>query len=167
MLQVLTHCAALLVHGGGHIMLSRKDVPTRQVAWLLDHGIIPVSVDYRLCPEVSIRDGPMTDVADAFVWARRCLPCLKLRHSNMQFDGDRVGIVGWSSGGMLALSIGWTAQSRNVKPPEAVATFYCPIDYEDQRKPSLPSNSLQFAAGFAPPINDRRLENPPSRTMLW
>lgn len=118
-------------------MLSRKDVQPRHVTWLLDHGILPVSIDYRLCPEASILDGPMNDVCDAFAWARKSLPHIRSKHANVQFDGERVGVIGWSSGGMLALSIGWTAKSRNVKPPQAVVAFYSPTDYEDQCKFSL------------------------------
>jgi acetyl esterase/lipase len=113
-------------------MLSRKDIPSRQVEWLLDHGIIPVSIDYRLCPEASILDGPINDVSHALAWARKGLPNIKPKHANVKFDGDRVGVVGWSSGGMLALSLGWTAKSRHVQPPQAVTVFYCPTDYEDQ-----------------------------------
>ena len=64
---VLTQRLALMIHGGGHVMLSRKDVRSKQTQLLLENGRLPVSIDYRLCPEVNINDGPMTDVCDALV----------------------------------------------------------------------------------------------------
>jgi pimeloyl-ACP methyl ester carboxylesterase len=114
-------------------MLSRKDIRTKQVQHLLRHGVLPVSVDYRLCPEVSIVDGPMRDARDAYVWARTTLSSLKLKVSpHLQIDASRVAVVGWSTGGTLALTLGWTAP--NVKPPDAILSFYCPTDYEDPCK---------------------------------
>lgn len=114
-------------------MLSRKDVRPKQVQHLLRHGILPVSVDYRLCPEVNIIDGPIHDVRDAFVWARTRLPSLTLRASSrLQIDGDRVAVVGWSTGGTLAMSLSWTTGVlQGIRPPDAILSFYCPTDYED------------------------------------
>lgn len=113
-------------------MLSRKDIRTKQVQHLIRHGILPVSVDYRLCPEVNIVDGPMRDVREAFVWARTQLSSLKLSASPyLQIDDSRVAVVGWSTGGTLALTLGWTPE---VKAPDAILSFYCPTDYEDPCK---------------------------------
>jgi acetyl esterase/lipase len=134
-----TTCTALLIHGGGHVMLSRKDVRPKQVQHLLRHGILPVCVDYRLCPETNIVDGPIHDVLDAFVWARTRLPSLRLRASSkLQIDGDRVAVVGWSTGGTLALSLSWTTvMLQGIRPPDAILSFYCPTDYEDPCKPAV------------------------------
>ncbi|EOD43923.1 putative polyketide synthase protein [Neofusicoccum parvum UCRNP2] len=57
---------ALLLHGGGHMTLSRKAIRPAQVSFLLANHVIPVSFDYRLCPEINLIDGPITDVRDAF-----------------------------------------------------------------------------------------------------
>lgn len=35
-------------------MLLRKDIRLKQTQSLLDNGLLPVSVDFRLCPEVSL-----------------------------------------------------------------------------------------------------------------
>ncbi|KAL3458979.1 hypothetical protein BJX64DRAFT_291639 [Aspergillus heterothallicus] len=134
---------ALLIHGGGHVMLSRKDIRTKQVQHLIRHGILPVSVDYRLCPEVNIVDGPMRDVRDAYVWARTQLSSLKLNSSPyLQIDDSRVAVVGWSTGGTLALTLGWTPTDV-VKAPDAILSFYCPTDYEDPcwKAPNFPNKS--------------------------
>ena len=122
---------ALLIHGGGHVMLSRRHIRLDQVYRLVDHGIIPVSIDYRLCPEIDITDGPLCDLRDALKWARDRLPQLRLKHQSIALDGDRVGVIGRSSEGTLALLLGQTVDISETPPPEAIMTFYCPTDYED------------------------------------
>ena len=119
-----------MIHGGGHIMLSRKDIRQKQTKLLLDHGLLPVSIDYRLCPEVNIIEGPMADVCDALQWARFQLPAMKLNCPELRIDGEKVVVVGWSTGGHLAMTLAWTALQHNLKPPEAILAFYCPTDYE-------------------------------------
>ncbi|OQE09457.1 hypothetical protein PENVUL_c006G02806 [Penicillium vulpinum] len=122
---------ALLIHGGGHVMLSRKDIRLSQVETLLDHGFLPVSIDYRLCPEITLSEGPMTDVYDALAWARTVLPSLPLLRGDISVDGERVVAIGWSTGGHLALTLGFTSPLRTIRPPDATLVFYCPLDYED------------------------------------
>ena len=137
-LQVTGFCAnwkqALLIHGGGHCLYTRKDVNSKHVKMLLANGFLPVSVDYRLCPEVTLLDGPMTDVRDALRWAREELPFIKLKRSGLKIDGGCVAAVGWSTGGTLAMSLGFSARSHNIKPPEVVLAFYCPSNYDDNCK---------------------------------
>lgn len=117
------------------MIFSRKDIRPPQTRLLLEKGFLPVSIDHRLCPEVSLSEGPMVDVCDALAWARYELPHLKLQRSGVQIDGDRVVVVGWSSGGQLAMSLAWTAPQRGLRPPEAILAFYCPTNYEDECKP--------------------------------
>ncbi|KAL8636934.1 MAG: hypothetical protein Q9228_005732, partial [Teloschistes exilis] len=120
-----------MIHGGGHVMLSRKDVRPRQTQMLIEAGFLPVSIDYRLCPEINLLDGPMHDVRTALHWARNTLPTLTLERADITPDGDRVVAVGWSTGGHLAMSLAWTASAAGLSPPSAILAFYCPTDYED------------------------------------
>lgn len=120
-----------MIHGGGHVMLSRKDIRPDQINMLLAAGFLPISVDYRLCPEVTLPSGPMTDVRDALAWARSVLPHIKLGRSGIRVNGNRVVAVGWSTGGHLALSLGFTAAAHGIRPPDATLAFYCPSDYQD------------------------------------
>ncbi|EAW12177.1 putative polyketide synthase [Aspergillus clavatus NRRL 1] len=122
---------ALMIHGGSHMIFSRKDIRPAQTHLLLEKGFLPVSLDHRLCPEVNLANGPMVDVCDALDWARNKLPYITLKNDRIQIDGDRVVVVGWSSGGQLAMSLAWTAPERGLRPPEAILAFYCPTNYED------------------------------------
>jgi pimeloyl-ACP methyl ester carboxylesterase len=47
-------------------------------------------------------------------------------------DGEQVVVIGRSSGGQLAMSLGWTAPQRGLPPPAAVIAFYAPTNYEDE-----------------------------------
>ena len=130
-------------------MLSRQDLRPRQIQLLLDNGVLPVAVDYRLCPEITILDGPLVDVSNAYAWLRNTLPSLKLKQStiNEKLDPTRAVVVGWSTGGTLAMSLAWTSIPRGIPPPDAILAFYCPTDYEDSfwRKANIPDHSDGFA----------------------
>lgn len=122
-----------MIHGGGFMMLSRKAVRPAQTKHLLSAGFLPVSIDYRLCPEVNLLDGPMTDARDAYWWAQTRLPSL-LAKQGIAVDGSRVVVVGWSTGGHLALSLGWTTRDAGMPPPARILSFYAPVDFESGGK---------------------------------
>lgn len=129
-----------MIHGGGHVMLSRTDVRPLQTQILLEAGLLPVSIDYRLCPETTLLGGPMHDVRSALFWARSTLPTLPLIRPDIHPNGSYVVAVGWSTGGHLAMTLAWTAASAGIAPPDAILAFYCPTDYEDSfwRQPNMP-----------------------------
>ena len=114
-------------------MFTRKEVNLKQIRLLFDGGFLPVSCDYRFCPELNIIDGPMNDTCEALRWARSELP---LRATDiapgLQADGDKVVAVGWSTGGHLAMTLAFTAPQWGLRPPQAILALYCPSDYEDE-----------------------------------
>lgn len=119
---------ALMLHGGAHMALSRKTARPPQIAYLLDNNVLPVSLDYRLCPEINVVDGAMTDVRDAFGWARRTLPIL-VAGRGIVLDTKRIVVIGWSTGGHLAMSTAWTVEAIGEIPPVAILSFYSPVDF--------------------------------------
>jgi acetyl esterase/lipase len=136
-----------MMHGGGHVISTRKDIRDDQTQILLQAGFLPVSIDYRLCPEVSLPKGAMVDVLDALTWARTTLPTLALSRPDIRPDGERVVAVGWSSGAHLAMTLGFTAPAKGIRAPEAILSFYGPTDYEDPfwANPNLPFNHQPVA----------------------
>ncbi|KAI4160942.1 MAG: hypothetical protein L6R39_000148 [Caloplaca ligustica] len=172
-------------------MLSRKDVRPQQTQSLLDAGFLPISVDYRLCPETTLINGPMHDVRSALGWARHSLPSLELKRADITPDGSRVVAVGWSTGGHLAMTLAWTAPAAAIAAPDAILAFYCPTDYEDPfwARPNIPRGSEHVAAeasfdllegvrnsaitAYNPPASARALggwmapEDPRSRICLY
>ena len=118
--------------------LSRKAIRPRQTTFLLAHGLLPVSLDYRLCPEVNLIEGPMTDVRDALSWAQTRLKFLK-PVENINIDASKIVMIGWSTGGHLAMSTAWTGPAAGIEPPLAILSFYAPIDFESGGLCSFPS----------------------------
>lgn len=129
---VLTNYLALMVHGGGNCLCTRKEANHKQIRHMLQNGLVPVSADYRKCPELNVIEGPMTDVCDTLQWAREVLPNLQLNNKSVKLDGERVVVVGWSTGGHLAMTLGYTPLLRGLRPPEAILAFYSPTDYSDE-----------------------------------
>ncbi|KAL5361507.1 hypothetical protein BJX96DRAFT_185313 [Aspergillus floccosus] len=136
---------ALMIHGGGHIMLSRRDIRPKQTRLLLERGLLPVSIDYRLCPEVSLTEGPIPDACAALEWVRTVLPTFRLQRPDIRPDGDKVAIVGWSTGGTLSMMLAFSAPQRGIRPPDAILAFYCPTDYEAEffRTPNYPEDTSE------------------------
>ncbi|KAL6155028.1 Type I Iterative PKS [Exserohilum turcicum] len=120
---------ALMIHGGGNMTLSRKAVRPEQTKYLLSHNILPISVDYRLCPEVNVIEGPICDVRDAYVWIQKKLSEVTSRFG-ISVDTTRIVSIGWSSGAHLAMSLAWTTTEIKVQPPAAILGFYGPTDFE-------------------------------------
>lgn len=56
---------------------------------------------------------------------------MNLNRPGLKIDGDFVAAVGWSTGGTLAMSLGFTARFHGIKPPEVILTFYSPTNYDD------------------------------------
>nr|AOO87089.1 polyketide synthase [Alternaria alternantherae] len=143
-----TWSIGLMIHGGGHVMLSRKDVRPRQTQLLLDHGVLPVAIDYRLCPETTLLEGPLVDALRAYTWARRVLPTLNLTSTSIRLDASRVVVIGWSTGGTVAMSLAWTSIPQGLPAPDAILVFYCPTDYEDEfwTRPNVPDHTDAYVA---------------------
>ncbi|KAJ4129605.1 hypothetical protein NW754_003887 [Fusarium falciforme] len=139
---------ALMIHGGGHVTLTRKDIRLDQVSMALDRGFVVVSIDYRLCPEVTLAEGPMADTVDALAWIRNTLPTIPGKRPDVRLDGEKVVAIGWSSGGHLAMSLSWTSISRRIRPPDAILAFYCPTDYADPfwLRPNIPRHTESIIA---------------------
>ncbi|KAF7922236.1 hypothetical protein BELL_0143g00130 [Botrytis elliptica] len=136
---------ALMIHGGGHTLYSRKDINPKHIRLLQNKGFIPVSIDYRFIPEVSLREGAMSDVCDALAWARNTLPSIVLKNCPQQrVDGSRVVVLGWSTGGTLAMSSAFASLEQGTQPPEAILAFYCPTNYDDEwwKTPIFPKMSI-------------------------
>jgi len=106
----------------------------KHIRTLIERGFLPISVDYRLCPEMNLFDGPMTDCCDALKWATEVLPNLTLSGPTVRPDSTKVVSFGWSSGGQLAMSLGYTALVRGIKAPNAIFALYPPSDMESDRK---------------------------------
>lgn len=104
----------------------------KHVKALLKRGFLPVSIDYRLCPELPLAEGSIPDAVDALAWVRETLPGLQRARSDVQIDCSRIMAGGWSSGGHLAMVLVYAAPERGIKPPDVVVSFYGMCDLESE-----------------------------------
>ncbi|OTA90724.1 hypothetical protein M434DRAFT_13743 [Hypoxylon sp. CO27-5] len=79
---------ALTIHGGGYVTLSRRAIRSTQTRYLLRNGVASMTID----------DGPMADVCDAYRWAQQVLP-------GIAFKAGR------------AMSLSWTAEAAGFPRP--------------------------------------------------
>ncbi|KAL8826088.1 MAG: hypothetical protein Q9170_007540 [Blastenia crenularia] len=119
----------LMIHGGGFTTLSKSFVRPAQTRYLLSKNILPISLDYRLCPETNIVAGAMTDIRDAVAWARSALPGIAA-HQNVVVKTKKIAVIGWSTGGHLAMTTAWTTFDAGIEPPSVILSFYAPTDME-------------------------------------
>ena len=124
-----------MIHGGGHMTLSRKAIRLAQTSHLLANGVLPISLDYRLCPEVNLIDGPMADVRDACGWVQSSSitslqATLDRKGIKLQVDRKKFVMIGWSTGGHLAMTTAWTTKAAGLSPPCAILNFYSPTEFE-------------------------------------
>jgi acetyl esterase/lipase len=115
------------IHGGALIVGSRSGVPQQLRDLARSDGLVLVSIDYRLAPEVKL-PAIAADVEDALAWVREQGP--KLFHA----DPDRLVVAGGSAGGYLTLLCG-----ARVKPrPKALVAYwgYGDVDGDWYTRPS-------------------------------
>lgn len=77
-------------------------VPKTQISYLVSRGFVVVVPEYRLCPQVTVLEGPVQDARDVLQWCQESLPSI-LNEKNVQVDPKKVVAMGHSAGGMLAL----------------------------------------------------------------
>lgn len=105
---------AVWIHGGALIFGDRTGLDYRPGLrdLLLKSGLAIVAIDYRLAPETKL-PGILEDLRDAFAWIGR-------EGRGHGLDPDRIGVIGHSAGGYLALMSAFSVVPR----PRAVVSFY-------------------------------------------
>lgn len=89
------------IHGGGWHTGSRK---TDRFTWLAEHGYALAHIDYRLSARATF-PAQIHDCKGAIRWLRANAP-------RYGYDARRLGAVGSSAGGHLAMLLGVTADRR-------------------------------------------------------
>ncbi|KAJ3148773.1 hypothetical protein HDU86_007328 [Geranomyces michiganensis] len=95
--------AALLFHQGGLVVGSKDMIPRTQIQSLVSLGFVVVNANYRLCPQVSVYEGPVQDAKDALAWIRNRGV---YESTGINVDAERIVAVGYSAGATLALTLG-------------------------------------------------------------
>lgn len=140
------HPAIVWIHGGALISGNRANLPPLQLQKYVKAGFNVISIDYRLAPETKLKF-ILEDLRDAFEWVRTQGP------TQAGIDPHRIGVVGHSAGGYLALMSGVCVTPR----PNAIVSFYGYGDIAGEwysrpdpfysQKPAVPKDEAYAAVG--------------------
>ncbi|KNG89194.1 hypothetical protein ANOM_002565 [Aspergillus nomiae NRRL 13137] len=109
----------IIFHAGGFVKWSKEVVPKSEISTLTKLGFVVLTPNYRLCPQIPVYNGPITDSRDCLVWAANEFPGL-LQNESMEVDPTQIVTMGHSAGGTLALLMGCTPEV----PVTAILDFY-------------------------------------------
>ncbi len=122
-----TGTAMLICPGGGYHNLFWELEGEEVAAWLNSQGMTGIILKYR-CPRRpgDIRNepplGPLLD-------AQRAVSLVRSRAAEWGIDPQRIGMVGFSAGGHLALATATSFEKRLYEPIDAVDTVSCRPDF--------------------------------------
>ena len=115
------------IHGGGYVLGSYDMDDARFDAWCPALGIVGVSVEYRLAPEVPY-PGPTEDCYQGLKWVYD-------HAEEIGVDRNRIGVAGVSAGGGLAAALALLARDRG-QVPLHFQLLDCPMLDDRQQTPS-------------------------------
>lgn len=121
------------IHGGGYVIGSYDMDDARFDAWCPSLGIVGVSVEYRLAPEVPY-PGPIEDCYRGLKWVYD-------HAEEIGVDRDRIGVAGVSAGGGLAAALALLARDRG-EVPLLFQLLDCPMLDDRQQTPSSRMDGL-------------------------
>lgn len=111
----------IAVHAGAWIFGSSRLINADQLQDCLSRNWIVLSPEFRLCPQVDILEGPIGDTRACLAWVQGGGLDRELSSHGFAADLDRIASYGMSSGGSLALCLGFDVP----KPVRAVFAM-CP-----------------------------------------
>jgi endo-1,4-beta-xylanase len=99
-------CAVIIAPGGGHLQLTIDREGYDLAQFLAARGIAAFVLKNRLARDASTPQGtpqPYTIDAHALADAQRAIRLLRARAAEFSLQSDRIGLIGFSAGGELAL----------------------------------------------------------------
>ncbi len=114
-----TSCAVIIAPGGGHMQLTIDREGYDLARWLAERGIAAFVLKNRLAHDTSTPKGapqPYTIETHAQADAQRAIRLVRSRAAEWGVEPNRIGIMGFSAGGELALL---TAAHHDAGQPNA------------------------------------------------
>jgi acetyl esterase/lipase len=143
--------AVLVIHGGAWRAGNKSDVRPIMPDFVR-HGYVAVSPQYRFCPKDTF-PAQVHDVKAAVRW-------IKANAKKYRIDPDRIGAIGFSAGGHLALMLGVTAPSDGLEGEsssaaadsrvKAVVNFFGPTDLAAKDLPEISQGLVKDFLGGTP-----------------
>ena len=147
----------IVIHGGGW-QGGNKESNRRFLDMLALRGFVAVSPQYRLVPKATF-PAQVHDVKASVRW-------LKANAAKYRIAPDRIGAMGFSAGGHLALMLGVTDEKDGLEgdlPPQgqnskiqAVVNYFGPTDLDADDLPALSRPLVDAFLGG--PVKDKKKE---------
>ncbi len=122
-----TGTAMVICPGGGYWNLFWEKEGTQVAAWLNANGMAGIVLKYRVPrpPNVPEPDTPIGPLMDA----ERAISLVRSRAAEWGINPGRIGIVGFSAGGHLAMAAATGFGKRAYEPIDAVDRVSCRPDF--------------------------------------
>ncbi|MDE0659014.1 MAG: alpha/beta hydrolase [Gammaproteobacteria bacterium] len=144
-----------MVSGGWFSGWAPPERRQRQFGYLFDAGFTVFAVQHGSAPRFKVPDA----VADV----RRAVRHVRMNAERFGIDPDRLGVMGGSAGGHLALMLGLASDSgdANAQDPvlrvsnrvQAVVAYFPPVDLSKSAGPNERFPALDFDPALAPDVS--------------
>ncbi|HEX3448015.1 MAG TPA: alpha/beta hydrolase [Isosphaeraceae bacterium] len=143
--------AVLVIHGGAWRQGNKADVRPI-LPQFVEHGFVAISPEYRFCPQNAF-PAQIHDVKAAVRW-------LKVNAKKYRIDPDRIGAMGFSAGGHLAMMLGLTSPNDGLEGDvsagapdsrvKAVVNYFGPTDLGAKDIPDICKPLVKDFLGGSP-----------------
>jgi endo-1,4-beta-xylanase len=142
--------AVIIAPGGGHALLSIDHEGYDVAKYLSGHGVAAFVLKYRLAKE---KGSTYTVDGDEMHDIQRAIRMVKARAAEWNVDPARVGVMGFSAGGELAVkaALGFHADSDPTHR-DGAAMNGAPADPIDQQSDKPAFEALMYPGGLTPEI---------------
>lgn len=146
--------AVLFIFGGGWRMGGRSQF-SRHIQLAAERGYVGATIDHRL---VKVQDGQPVNTFPAQVYDVKCaVRWLRSHADEYQIDPARIGVIGWSSGGHLALMLAFTDPSDQLEGScgdmntsssvQAAVSLAGPFDFRSEEEVNFAAILQKFLGG--------------------
>jgi acetyl esterase/lipase len=115
--EAATGAAVIIAPGGAHRFLSIENEGTSPAKWLADHGVAGIVLKYRLAKEPG---SPYKVEVHALADIQRAIRLVRSRAKDWHIDPARVGVLGFSAGGEVAVLAGTRFDNGHPDSDDAV-----------------------------------------------
>ena len=148
-----THTAMIILPGGGYWNLFWELEGEEVAQWLNSNGVTAVILKYRVPRrEGEVRGQP---AALPILDAQRAVSFVRSRANDWEIDPARIGMVGFSAGGHLALATAINFQTRRYESLDEIDEISCRPDFAVLCYPGLlkAKDSNELWPGLTIPAN--------------
>ena len=119
--ELANGCAVIVNPGGGYRILASDHEGLQVARWLNQRGIAAFVLRYRVGPDyptsISLMDG------------QRAVRLIRSRAESFNIDADRIGMLGFSAGGHLALAVATTGDDGQAQARDPIDRYGSRINF--------------------------------------